>query len=313
MAGSTSWRPIGGATRAIRSRSHGRSGVLPRLRRRRVLRAARAFHDPDSGRIVPWQDYETVTRSLPFVRATLRTFRAYAEAGIPEILGAATNGLAEAAMDTLDLMVFLNRGGRFEGVALPIEAQFAPAFGVAVSDFNGDGRRTSSSRRTSSVSRGNLALRRRGLWLEGDGRGRFAGVPSRRSGIRILGEQRGCAVADYDADGRPDLAVGQNHGPTKLYRNLRGRPECASAAGGTATATVWAPFSASSLAGASGRLAKSMPAAVTGRRTRSPRSWPSRRRDRSSSLAGAPGPARCCRRSARNPHRVSAGRLVASD
>ncbi len=40
-----------------------------------------------------------------------------------------------------------------------------------------------------------------------------------QTGIRIYGEQRGAAVADYDHDGRPDLVVTQNGTQTMLYRN----------------------------------------------------------------------------------------------
>ena len=36
--------------------------------------------------------------------------------------------------------MFLNRGDHFEARALPAEAKFAPAFGVAVADFDGDSR-----------------------------------------------------------------------------------------------------------------------------------------------------------------------------
>jgi len=191
-----------------------------------TLEPLEAFRDPDLGKIVPRQDFETVSRALPFVRATHPTFRAYSMADIPQILGDNTNHVAEVAIDTLDSMAFLNRGGRFQPVTLPIEAQFAPAFGVSVSDFNGDGREDLFLAQnffgvTGEASRYDAGS---GLWLEGDGRGGFVAVPTGRSGIRIPGEQRGCAVADFDGDGRPDLAVGQNHGPTQLFRNLRGQP-----------------------------------------------------------------------------------------
>jgi hypothetical protein len=42
--------------------------------------------------------------------------------------------------------------------------------------------------------------------------------------LEVYGEQRGAAVADFDQDGRPDLAVTQNGGETRLYRNQRGDP-----------------------------------------------------------------------------------------
>jgi hypothetical protein len=38
------------------------------------------------------------------------------------------------------------------------------------------------------------------------------------------GEQRGCALSDYDRDGRVDLVVAQNGYETKLFRNIRATP-----------------------------------------------------------------------------------------
>src|SRR5262249_34837929 len=64
----------------------------------------------------------------------------------------------------------------------------------------------------------------RGLILRGHGNGEFRSQPASESGIRIYGEGRGAAVADYDGDGRLDLAVGQNCGQTKLYHNTGGHP-----------------------------------------------------------------------------------------
>ncbi len=36
----------------------------------------------------------------------------------------------------------------------------------------------------------------------------------------MYGKQRGCALGDYDGDGRVDLVVSQNGAATKLYRNV---------------------------------------------------------------------------------------------
>jgi hypothetical protein len=64
----------------------------------------------------------------------------------------------------------------------------------------------------------------RGLCLLGDGSGNFRSLPGPESGIMIYGEQRGCALCDYDGDGRVDLVVTQNGAETKLYHNEKARP-----------------------------------------------------------------------------------------
>jgi enediyne biosynthesis protein E4 len=57
------------------------------------------------------------------------------------------------------------------------------------------------------------------LILAGLGNGAFRALSVREAGIFLPGEQRACAVADYDGDGRPDVAISQNNGPTKLFHN----------------------------------------------------------------------------------------------
>jgi hypothetical protein len=49
-------------------------------------------------------------------------------------------------------------------------------------------------------------------------------VPASVSGIRVYGDQRGAAVADYDGDGRVDLAVAQNGAATRLFKNVGAKP-----------------------------------------------------------------------------------------
>jgi hypothetical protein len=118
--------------------------------------------------------------------------------------------------------VFLNRGDRFEARPLPAEAQFAPAFYAGVADFNGDGKEDvvlsqnffATPVYTPRYDAG------RGLLLLGDGRGNLEAVPGDHSGLVVYGEQRGAAYADFDGDGRLDLAISQNGAATRLYRNV---------------------------------------------------------------------------------------------
>ncbi|TMP97207.1 MAG: CRTAC1 family protein [Verrucomicrobia bacterium] len=182
-----------------------------------------AFYDPDLKKVVPWPDLDALSRALPFVLERFPTCRAYSTAGVLEVLG--TSQVGELSASTLDSMIFLNRGGRFDGKPLPPEAQFAPAFAVCVGDYDGDGNEDIFLSQNffevdAETSRYDAGL---GLWLRGDGRGNFQAVPGRESGVRIFGEQRGAALCDYDRDGRVDLVVTQNGAETKLYHNVGGQ------------------------------------------------------------------------------------------
>jgi hypothetical protein len=127
---------------------------------------------------------------------------------------------------TLATTLFLNRGKKFEPHSLPAEAQFSPAFGICIADMDGDGNEDVFLGQNFFATNPEMprADAGRGLLLRGDGQGHLTPVPGQQSGIKVYGEQRGCALADYDHDGRIDLVVSQNAAPTKLFHNLKGKP-----------------------------------------------------------------------------------------
>ena len=185
-----------------------------------------AYYDEAIKTEVPERDLNAVSIALPFVRGKFSTYAAYAQAGVKEIYGDVLQGLKEVNATTLATWVFLNRSDYFEAVPLPAEAQLSPAFAACVADVDGDGNEDiflsqnffATQPETSRLDAG------RGLWLTGNGHGRFQAIPGQQSGVRVYGEQRGAALGDYDRDGRIDLVVTQNGAATKLYHNVGAKP-----------------------------------------------------------------------------------------
>ena len=185
-----------------------------------------SYREPELGRLVPVRSYGAIATALPFIRERILDYHAFAQLEVPAILGdhgAAASFLHAAHLETT---LFLNRGDRFEPHPLPPEAQFAPAFGVSVADFDGDGHEDLFLAQNFHAMNpdGWRMDAGRGLVLLGDGRGGFQPLSGQRSGVRVYGEQRACAVADYDGDGRMDLVVTQNGGQTRLLHNTGGVP-----------------------------------------------------------------------------------------
>ncbi len=91
-------------------------------------------------------------------------------------------------------------------------------FGIALADFDGDGdldAYLANGHVFEHPRRENTGHAQADLLLLNDGHGRFR--EQRLPGEAKIG--RGSALADYDGDGDPDIAVQNNRGPAELWRN----------------------------------------------------------------------------------------------
>lgn len=185
-----------------------------------------AAWESGSRRWIPKAYRDRLVTAVPTLKDRFPTRRSMGEASVDDIAGEEGKGWAQVSVNTAESLALLNRGDHYEVRVLPAEAQWAPAFGVVAADFDGDGHEdVFLSQNFSDVGPDrdpeDSGL---GLMLRGDGRGGLASVSAHDSGIRVFGQQRGAAVADFDGDGRPDLVVGQPGEATRLFLNQRGIP-----------------------------------------------------------------------------------------
>ena len=185
-----------------------------------------AHYDSTMRKFVPERKLDSMAQSLSFIKAMFPTYKQYGAAGVTDIFGPRIEKAPVVTATCLDHKVFFNRGDHFEAVSLPLEAQFAPAFGVSVGDCDGDGHEdvfiTQNFFATQIETPRNDAGR--SIWMKGDGKGNLVAVPGQASGIKVYGDARGSALADFDGDGRLDLVITQNAAATKLYRNVGAKP-----------------------------------------------------------------------------------------
>ena len=122
-------------------------------------------------------------------------------------------------INCLESSVFLNRAGKFERFALPVEAQWSPTSSINVADFDNDGFEDLLLSQNWYSIRPDLGRldSSAGMILLGEGQGRFQGISSGRSGLEILGECRNSIIADFNHDGRSDILATQTLGEAQLY------------------------------------------------------------------------------------------------
>lgn len=179
----------------------------------------------DGGNWFPVRNRAWLAPGLPELASEFPTHAAFGKATVQAILGPRYEKSKFVEVTELESGVFLNRGSHFDWVPLPREAQLAPVFSIQVGDFDGDGIEDLFLSQNffgtaSDLSRDDSG---RALWLRGKGNGTFSATDGSFSGIKVYGEQRGAALADFNHDGRVDLAVTQNNAATQLYVNQRAK------------------------------------------------------------------------------------------
>ncbi len=185
-----------------------------------------AEFDTETKKIVSRENLTVLAPAMPFLRAKFPTYASFRAVSVAEAFGEKFSAAKELQAMTLATTLFLNRGSHFDAIPLPAEAQWSPAFGISVADVDGDGDDDVFLAQNFFATRKEIPRLDggRGLWLRNDGEGKLRAMRGEESGVIVWGEQRGCAVGDFDEDGRVDLVVAQNGAETKLFRNGNAKP-----------------------------------------------------------------------------------------
>jgi hypothetical protein len=182
--------------------------------------------DPVASYYVQGESYPICHRNLmlsqlPHLRRKFQTYEDFARASMSDLFSEdELAGAYTAECRYLETACIENLGdGSFRIHPLPIEAQFAPVFGMLANDYNGDGQidiLLVGNYHSSNVKDGQHDAFK-GLFLEGDGKANFTPVLARESGFFVDGDAKGMAEITTP-DGSSLLLVAQNSGAMKVFK-----------------------------------------------------------------------------------------------
>jgi enediyne biosynthesis protein E4 len=163
---------------------------------------------------------DEITDQINFMKKRFPRYENFANADFSSLLTREElKGSYELRCETFESIYLLNNGnGTFAVNTLPMQAQFAPLFGMVAVDGDDDGNidvvAVGNSYATEiSVGRYDACF---GVFLKGDGKGNFKTLPSSESGFFLRGDGKGLATA-FDPQGHLVILSTQNGGPVQAF------------------------------------------------------------------------------------------------
>lgn len=186
--------------------------------RKRILEA-----EMEKGKCYPIRGLSCSSNAMPFLRKKTPKFHDFASATLFDLYSGGLDKADRYEVNTLESGLLINSGeGIFEFRSLPAMAQVAPVFGMAVSDFDGDGNLDVFLAQNSfapQVETGRMDGGT-GALLKGLGDGFFKAIRADRSGIIAAGDAKGVALADVNSDRWPDLLVANNDAAMQVFESV---------------------------------------------------------------------------------------------
>ncbi len=163
------------------------------------------------------------SQEMPYVKKKFATYDAFANATIEEVLGERADGAIYHEAKMFESVYIENNGnGGFTVHLLPMEAQFAPIFGIELRDMNKDGHLDITAvgnfyEREVETARSDAGT---GLIMLGDGQGGFLPLPPHKTGLLAVLDARDLMLIDDDS-GRMIFLVANNNNGLQVFREAR--------------------------------------------------------------------------------------------
>jgi hypothetical protein len=180
--------------------------------------------------LLPRRGLSCSSLAMPNLLQKVNTYHGWASSALDDIYEKARlESALKLEATTLESMVLVNDGeGRFTLQPLPVLAQIAPVYGIALSDFDGDGHADAvlaqnffTTQQETGPYDGGLGLLLRGVGSDATAVG-FKEVWPRESGVIVPGDAKSLGIVDFGGEGRPDLVFGMNQAGPVILMNEAG-------------------------------------------------------------------------------------------
>lgn len=173
----------------------------------------------EQGREFPYASRDELLDQIPSLKKKYTDYVSYSKATLGEMLpseklkGAKSLSASEYRSGILE-----NANGKLMFHALPVEAQFAPVYAIALSDMDGDGKQDIVLGGNVKQTRVRMGKNDANLLQVFSNKGglKFNYLPQRKSGFYVNGDMRDLAV--LQANGSRFLVGAMNNAPLIVYR-----------------------------------------------------------------------------------------------
>jgi hypothetical protein len=171
------------------------------------------------GKSYPYVSRDELLDQMSNMRTRFTDYKSYADATLNDIFTAEElKGAGHLSADYLQTAVFeSSASGKLIPKDLPLQAQYAPVYSIAIIDFDKDG--SDDLLMCGNIHQARLRFGKNdanyGVLLKGDGKGSFTYISQSQSGFSLKGDVRSVQQVN------DKLIFGINNQPLKAYKLTR--------------------------------------------------------------------------------------------